>query len=134
MRLNLLLSLVSLAVVLASMALVPNLAPAGENLTTFHYKVLAPIRHGNLSVFPVVAATTHDTENFLTLDEGLRSGEVVVSESGSIAPLIRPRGGRRLRSSWGDTPGAVEQGTAGSYSHKLTHRGIVLEVQTTQHA
>jgi hypothetical protein len=25
------------------------------------YKVLAPIRHGNLTVFPVVASTSHDT-------------------------------------------------------------------------
>ncbi len=29
--------------------------------------------------------------NFLTLDEGLRSGEVVVTEAGSIQPLIRHR-------------------------------------------
>jgi len=93
MRLKLL-SLLSLAVVLALTALVPDQARAGENPTTFHYKVLAPIRHGNLSIFPVVAATTHNTEDFLTLDEGLRSGEVVVSESGSIAPLVRPRSGR----------------------------------------
>jgi hypothetical protein len=91
MRLKLLLSILSLAVISAVVALIPCLAPAGEVPTPFHYKVLAPIRHGNLSVFPVVAATTHDTQDFLTLDEGLRSGEVVVSESGSVAPLIRPR-------------------------------------------
>ena len=53
------------------------------------YKVLAPIRQGNLTVFPVVAAVSHDTHDFLTLDEGVRSGEVVVSESGSIQPLRR---------------------------------------------
>jgi hypothetical protein len=39
----------------------------------------------------VVAATTHDTRGFLTLDEGLRSGEVVVTESGSVQPLMRRR-------------------------------------------
>ena len=55
------------------------------------YKVLAPLREGNLSVFPVVAANSHNTEAFLTLDEGVRSGEVVVTESGSIRPLIRRR-------------------------------------------
>jgi hypothetical protein len=34
---------------------------------------------------------------FLTLDEGLRSGEVIVSESGNILPLIRPRPGQSER-------------------------------------
>lgn len=53
------------------------------------YKVLAPIQHGNLTVFPVVASKSHDTDEFLTLDEGLRSGEVIVSEAGSIRPMIR---------------------------------------------
>ncbi len=65
---------------------------AGRSATS-GYKVLAPIRQGNLTVFPVVAATSHDTQEFLTLDEGLRSGEVVVTESGSVRPLIRRRPG-----------------------------------------
>ena len=55
------------------------------------YTVLAPIRHGNLTVFPVVAARSYDTEEFLTLDEGLRSGEVIVTESGGVQPLMRRR-------------------------------------------
>jgi hypothetical protein len=66
---------------------------AGEVPTPSHYKVLAPIRHGNLSVFPVVAATTHDTNEFLTLDEGLRSGDVIVTEYGNVQGLIRRRTG-----------------------------------------
>jgi hypothetical protein len=79
-------------VVIAGLAmLMPGLAPAGEIPTASSYKVLAPIRHGNLEVFPVVAASSHDTQNFLTLDEGLRNGDVIVSESGNITPLIRPR-------------------------------------------
>ncbi|MGZ4822763.1 MAG: ARPP-1 family domain-containing protein [Terriglobales bacterium] len=53
------------------------------------YKVLAPISHGNLTIFPVVASGTHDTSDFLTLDEGLRLGEVVVTEAGRIQPLMR---------------------------------------------
>src|SRR5579872_6766330 len=68
-----------------------GLAPAGEVAENYHYKVLAAIRHGNLSVFPVVAAISHDTQDFITLDEGLKSGDVVVSESGNISPLVRPR-------------------------------------------
>src|SRR5437660_3971233 len=64
-------------------------AKAGEIHSASGYKVLAPIRYGNLTVFPVVGQKAHDTGDFLTLDEGLRSGEVVVSEYGSIRPLIR---------------------------------------------
>ncbi len=68
-----------------------GLAPAGEVAENYHYKVLAAIRHGNLSVFPVVAAISHDTQDFITLDEGLKSGDVVLSESGNLTPLVRPR-------------------------------------------
>jgi len=85
--------LVTGAVLLVLAVVIPCLAPAGEVYSVAHYKVLSAIRHDNLSIFPVIAATTHDTEGFLTLDEGLRSGEVVVSESGSLSPLVRPRRG-----------------------------------------
>jgi hypothetical protein len=64
-------------------------ARAGESTPSLNYKVLDPIRHGNLSIFPVVAAKTYPTSEFLTLDEGLRSGEVVVTEAGSVQGLIR---------------------------------------------
>jgi hypothetical protein len=66
-------------------------AYAGEVTNTSEYRVLDPIRQGNLAVFPVVAAKAHDTSEFLTLDEGLRSGEVVATEYGNIPPLVRPR-------------------------------------------
>jgi len=55
------------------------------------YKVLEPIRHGSLTVFPVGAAKTYATSEFMTLDEGLRSGEVVVTEYGNVRGLIRRR-------------------------------------------
>ena len=64
-------------------------ARAGEVLPNAEYKVLNPIRHGNLTVFPVAAVKTYPTGEFLTLDEGLRSGEVVVTEAGSAQGLIR---------------------------------------------
>jgi hypothetical protein len=68
-------------------------ARAGE-MSSAEYKVLAPIRHGNLTVFPVVAAVSHDTGEFLTLDDGIKSGEVEVTEYGSVRGMIRrpPRG------------------------------------------
>ncbi|MGO9087034.1 MAG: ARPP-1 family domain-containing protein [Terriglobales bacterium] len=64
-------------------------AQAGEVTAPSGYKVLEPIRHGNLTVFPVVAAKSYPTSQFLTLDEGLRSGEVVVTEAGNVQGLIR---------------------------------------------
>ncbi|HME36471.1 MAG TPA: DUF6569 family protein [Candidatus Sulfotelmatobacter sp.] len=63
-------------------------ARAGE-VTPSGYKVLEPIRHGNLTVFPVVAAKSYPTGEFMTLDEGLRSGDVVVTEAGNVQGLIR---------------------------------------------
>jgi len=95
MRSKLLLPILVLAAITGLAVFIPCISPAGEIPSTSHYKVLAPIGHGNLTIFPVVATTSHDTPDFLTLDEGLRSGAVVVSESGNLAPLVRPRHGFR---------------------------------------
>jgi len=62
---------------------------AGEQPYSSGYKVLEPIRHGSLTVFPVVAPKSYATGEFLTLDEGLRSGEVVVTEYGNVRGLMR---------------------------------------------
>jgi hypothetical protein len=95
MRSKLLLPILVLAVIAGLAVLVPRIALAGETPSTSHYKVLPPIAHGNLTVFPVASTTSHDTQEFLTLDEGLHSGDVVVSESGNVTPLVRPRHGFR---------------------------------------
>jgi hypothetical protein len=55
------------------------------------YRLLSPISHGDLAIFPVVSAKSHDTSGFITLDEGIRSGEVVVTEVGTISGMIRRR-------------------------------------------
>jgi hypothetical protein len=55
------------------------------------YKLLEPITHGDLTVFPVVSAKTHDTDGFMTLDEGIRSGDVVVTEVGNLHGVMRRR-------------------------------------------
>ncbi len=78
--------MLTLAIVMV-LPLEPDLGEAGQVGST--YMVLAPISRGNLTIFPVVSDRTHDTRTFLTLDEGVRSGEVVVSEAGSVRPLIR---------------------------------------------
>jgi hypothetical protein len=69
----------------------PRSLRAGEQTSSSGYKVLEPIRHGSLTVFPVVAPKSYATGEFLTLDEGLRSGEVVVTEYGNVRGLLRRR-------------------------------------------
>jgi hypothetical protein len=83
---------VAVVVVLAFAVLyVPSLTQAGEVSHSSGYSLLEPIRSGNLTVFPVVANRSYDTGQFLTLDEGIRSGEVVVTEAGQAQGLIRRR-------------------------------------------
>ncbi len=53
------------------------------------YRVLPAIRRGNLTIFPVVAAKSYNTSQLLTLDEGIRTGEVVVTEAGNERGLVR---------------------------------------------
>jgi hypothetical protein len=72
----------------ASVLLTSALAGAGS--PTHEYKVLPPITRGNLSLFPIVGGTEANTAPLLTLDEGVRSGAVVVTEAGSLQGLVRP--------------------------------------------
>jgi hypothetical protein len=59
------------------------------------YRVLAPIESGNLLLFPVVRANSKSATGtpFLTLDEGLKSGSVEVTEAGRVRGLVRRRDG-----------------------------------------
>ena len=57
------------------------------------WRLLDPVTYENISIFPVVTSSTQDTSPFLTLDEGLSSGEVIVNEQGA-ASLARTRDGR----------------------------------------
>ena len=82
---------VALPVLLMAAAVAGIRAAAETAPTTGEYKLLAPITHGDLTIFPVIAAKAHDTSGFLTLDEGIRSGDVVVTEVGSIHGMIRRR-------------------------------------------
>src|SRR5260370_22163855 len=58
----------------------PRVVRAGEVASASGYSVGEPIRHGNLTLFPVVASKSYPPGEFLTLDAGLRSGVVVGSE------------------------------------------------------
>lgn len=77
---------------LVAVSWTPTPAEAGQPPVASGYRVLEPITQGNLTIFPVVAGRAHDTRGFLTLDEGLRSGQVEVTEAGRARPLYR-RGG-----------------------------------------
>jgi hypothetical protein len=84
-------TLMTLAAVLVLTAAKPSNAAGGARPVSGNYRLLAPITHGDLTIFPVVAETAHDTSGFLTLDEGMRSGEIVVTEVGRVAGMMRRR-------------------------------------------
>src|ERR1700688_2016134 len=73
------------------------------------WRLLDPVAYENITIFPVVSSSTHDTSPFLTLDEGLSSGEVIVSEQGA-AGWARSRDGR---------PVAVPQYNGGASVNQL---------------
>jgi hypothetical protein len=74
-----------------------------------NWRLLDPVTYENITIFPVVSSFTQDTSPFLTLDEGLSSGEVIISEQGA-AGLARTRDGR---------PVAVPQYNAGASVNQL---------------
>src|SRR6185437_3086403 len=71
---------------MADPGLPADTAPAPDG-----YNLLSPISHGDLTIFPVVSAKSHDTSGFITLDEGIRSGDVVVTEVGAVPGMNRRR-------------------------------------------
>jgi len=95
---------------LGSMALVwagtgspgPQSQPEGD------WRLLEPITYENISIFPVVSATTQDTGAFITLDDGLASGDVVVREQGGDG-MARSRDAQPVASSEYSTGASVNQ-------------------------
>jgi hypothetical protein len=63
----------------------PQAKPEGD------WRLLDPITYENISIFPVISSVSRDTSAFVTLDEGLSSGEVIVREQGSDG-MARSRG------------------------------------------
>ncbi len=93
------LSLKNSWIALLALALCPVLAVAGNSGSRF--TVLLPIQSGNLTIYPVTSTTNHNTSAFLTLDEGIRNGSVLVTEAGRVAGLIR-RPGQRPQNTGGE--------------------------------
>jgi hypothetical protein len=73
------------------------------------WRLLDPVTYENIAIFPVVSSSAHDTAIFLTLEDGLSSGEVIVREQGSEG-LARTRDGR---------PVAVPEYTSGPSVNQL---------------
>jgi hypothetical protein len=65
-----------------------------QETTNGYYEVLAPIESGNLLLFPVVRASgkSAGATPFITLDEGIKSGQVEVTEAGRAQGMVRQRG------------------------------------------
>ena len=82
-------TVIAMLALAATLCLKLRLAHAGQEFSDSGLKVLEPIRNGSLTVFPVVASKSYPTGAFLTLDEGLRSGDVVVTEYGNVRGLVR---------------------------------------------
>src|SRR5580693_2877039 len=62
--------------------------------TEGEWRLLDPVSYENLTVFPVVSSSGYDTSAFLTLEDGLSSGEVTVREQGADV-IYRNRDGSR---------------------------------------
>jgi hypothetical protein len=64
-----------------------RIAPTPESE---RWQALDPVVYSNLALFPVTTAPGHSSNGYLTLDEGLASGEVVVSELGTLVRCRPP--------------------------------------------
>ena len=78
---------------LGGLALIGATPNPGPGKPEGNWRLLDPVIYENITIFPVVSSTGQDTSPLLTLDEGLSSGEVIVSEQGA-AGLARTRDGR----------------------------------------
>src|SRR5439155_9550004 len=76
--------------------------PEGE------WRLLDPVVYENISIFPVVSSQSQDTSPFLTLEEGLATGEVTVAEQGAQV-LQRSRDGRPVYLPQYNTGASVNQ-------------------------
>jgi len=73
----------------------PHQPPPPAGRSEGEWRLLDPVTYENISIFPVVSSNSQDTSPFLTLEEGLSSGEVLVREQGSEM-LVRGRDGRPI--------------------------------------
>jgi hypothetical protein len=80
---------------LAFVGSVPSSPAAPASHPEGEWRLLDPVTYENISIFPVVSSQSQDTSSFLTLEEGLATGEVTVAEQGAQI-LQRSRDGRPI--------------------------------------
>jgi hypothetical protein len=76
----------------------PEPLPKGASVGEFResWRVLEPITRRNLTIYPVISTLRADTSGFITLDEGVASGQVRILERGQLeSSMIRRRDSRR---------------------------------------
>src|SRR6202521_3612389 len=78
---------------LAFVGSAPGSPGASSSRPEGDWRLLDPVTYENISVFPVVSSYNQDTSPFLTLQEGLATGEVIVREQG-FDGIVRGRDGR----------------------------------------
>ena len=86
----------------------PHQPPPPAGRSEGEWRLLEPVTYENISVFPVVSSNSQDTSPFLTLEEGLSTGEVLVREQGSEG-LVRGRDGRPVYVPQNNTGASVSQ-------------------------
>ena len=67
---------------LAFVGSVPGSPAAPSSRPEGDWRLFDPVTYENISVFPVVSSYSQDTSPFLTLEEGLSTGDVAVREIG----------------------------------------------------
>jgi hypothetical protein len=73
-----------------------------------NWRIGEPVRYENLSIFPLISKSESDTSRFETLDEGLASGDVLVTEQENEI-LRRSRDGRPIPTPAYNSGAAVNQ-------------------------
>ena len=86
----------------------PPQPPSPPGHSEGEWRLLEPVTYENISVFPVVSSNSQDTSPFLTLEEGLSTGEVLVREQGSEG-MVRGRDGRSIYVPQNSTGASVNQ-------------------------
>lgn len=89
------------------------------------WRVSAPASFNNLTVFPVLSDEPTSTDEFITLDAGLRSGKVTITELGSNGRSRRVRRNQRASASRANEPQVAEPRASG-------HRAVQQQVNELQ--
>ena len=82
------------------------------------WSLLAPVTYKNLTLFPVRGADVAPAGDYVTLDEGLKSGAVRITEKGGTR-MVRGRNGRIRRISTGDDASVNELALVNGSGKKL---------------